>query len=196
MDPVDASFPAALVSALCLIAFTTIAGTDGLYFHLLRYRLHERPASRTEHLLHTANTILFIPLVALTFCWQPLGLWRWGALLLFVGSVLIEIVDVRCEEGSRRELGGLTNTEYLMHFLMSGLRAGAILPILTTGPAEQWGLAATELARRPLWLILTGAWIAGPAVFIAGLHVYLWFSGGRILRERGLDSAPRSARAA
>lgn len=189
-----AAFPAELISVLCLLAFTTIAGVDGLYFHLYRYRLHERAASRTEHLLHTLNVILFVPLTALLYCVEPLGLWRWLVLALFGLSVGIEILDVRCEEASRRELGGLTNNEYLMHFLMSGLRGGAVLPILTAGSAAQWSLAATELARRPLWLILTGAWIAGPGILIAALHVHLWFRGGRTLRARAQLAGPAPRR--
>lgn len=195
-DLSEALFPAELVSAVCLIGLTTIAGIDGLYFHLLRYRLHSRPASRYEHLLHTLNAILFVPLVALTFCSQPLGLWRWGGVALLLSSIVIEVLDVRCEEASRRDLGGLSRNEYLMHFLMSGLRAGTVLPILCAAPVAWWAPSATQLAPRPLWLLLTGAWIAGPAVLIAGLHIYLWFSGQREINDRERKESQRTQRAA
>jgi hypothetical protein len=44
MEPV---FPCtSSVPSLCAcFLFTTIAGVDGLYFHLYRYRLYARPAS-------------------------------------------------------------------------------------------------------------------------------------------------------
>jgi hypothetical protein len=173
MLTLDPTFPSALCAAVCLVAFTLIASIDGLYFHLYRYRLYARPASRYEHRLHTINAVLFVPLTALLFCAQPLGLWRQLALALFIGSVVVEVLDVRCEEQSRRDLGGLTTTEYLMHFLMSGLRFGSVLPLLGSGALTQWLPAETALAARPLWLVLLGASLAVPAVLIAGLHVYL-----------------------
>lgn len=169
----DPTFLTALASAACLVAFTLIASIDGLYFHLFRYRLYARPDSRYEHWLHTINAVLFVPLTALLYCAQPLGLWRQLTLALFIVSVLLEVMDVRCEEQSRRSLGGLTTSEYLMHFLMSGLRFGSVVPLLVSGPLGQWLPEQTALAPRPLWLLVIGAWLAGPGVLIAGLHIYL-----------------------
>ena len=77
MEPL---FPSLLCAVLCLVLFTTIAGVDGLYFHLYRYRLYARPASRYEHKLHTINAVLFVPQVVLLFCLQVSGLWLWLSL--------------------------------------------------------------------------------------------------------------------
>lgn len=173
MSILDPTFPTLLCAATCLCAFTAIASVDGLYFHLYRYRLYERPDSRYEHRLHTLNAVLYVPLTALLFCAEPLGLWRHLALALFAASVAIEVLDVRCEEQSRRSLGGLTTTEYLMHFLMSGLRFGSVAPLLAVGPLLQWRPEQTALAARPLWLCIVGTSLAVPGVFIAGLHIYL-----------------------
>lgn len=162
-----------LCAATCLVAFTAIASVDGLYFHLYRYRLYARPDSQYEHRLHTINAVLYVPLTALLFCAQPLGLWRFAALALFLASLAIEVLDVLCEERSRRTLGGLTSIEYLMHFLMSGLRFGSILPLLAAGPLQQWLPAQTALGARPLWLALLGLFLAAPGVLIAALHIYL-----------------------
>lgn len=190
----DPSLPTLLGAALCLLAFTGIASIDGLYFHLYRYRLYQRPESLYEHRLHTLNAVLFVPLTALVFCTQPLGLWRVLALLLFGASVGIEILDVRCEEASRRTLGGLTTTEYLMHFLMSGLRFGSMLPLLCSGSLQQWLPGQTALAARPLWLALFGACVTAPAVPIAALHVYLLRRPPAALPvpARSLDGQPTS----
>ncbi len=173
IQPLDPTFPAALVAAICMVLFTAIASIDGLYFHLYRYRLYARPASRYEHWLHTINAFLFVPLTALLYCTEPLGLCRHLVLALFITSVVIEILDVRCEGKSRADLGGLTTSEYLMHFLMSGLRFGSVMPLLASGPLVLWLPQHTSLGPRPLWLFLTGAWLAGPGVLIAILHVYL-----------------------
>ena len=79
MEPL---FPSLLCAVLCLVLSTTIAGVDGLYFHLYRYRLYARPASRYEHKLHTINAVLFVPQVVLLFCLQVSGLWLWLSLSL------------------------------------------------------------------------------------------------------------------
>ncbi|MBP8196847.1 MAG: hypothetical protein KAY55_06715, partial [Deltaproteobacteria bacterium] len=58
MEP---AFPGLVCAVFSLLLFTTIAGVDGLYFHLYRYRLYARPASLYEHKLHTVNAVLFVP---------------------------------------------------------------------------------------------------------------------------------------
>jgi hypothetical protein len=169
----------ALCAACCLVLFTAIAGVDGLYFHLYKYKLYARPQSRYEHRLHTINSVMFVPLTALLFCAAPAGLFLWLGLLLFLGSLLIEILDVLCEPASRRDLGGLIASEYLMHFLMSGLRFGAIVPLLSSPPPAAWLPSSTALGARPFWLLLLGAWIALPGIGIAALHIRLDTHGVR-----------------
>ncbi len=170
----------ALTAAVCLVLFTTIAGIDGLYFHLYRYKLHRRPLSRYEHRLHTINAVLFVPQVVLLFCCEPRGLFLWLAVLLFLVSLFVEVLDVLCESASRRDLGGLTRNEYLMHFLMSGLRFGAVLPLLVAAAPAAWLLHGSGLTLRPLWLLLTGAYIAGPGLGVAVLHVLLDVRGATV----------------
>lgn len=181
MPPAAQILPAPLlpaaVSTVCLLAFTAIAGIDGLYFHLHRYRLYARPESRREHRLHTYNAVLFVPLVVLLFCLEPRGALLWLSVLLSLASLGIEILDVLCENESRRGLGGLTSIEYLMHFLMSGLRFGFVLPLLLAPPPALWALRETVLRVRPLALLLAGVYIAVPALCIAILHVVLLLRG-------------------
>lgn len=166
-------FLPAFAAAFCLVLFSAIAGVDGLYFHLYRYRLYRRPQSRYEHRLHTINAVLFVPLTVLLFCLAPRGLFLWLGLLLFLASLGVEILDVLCEPASRRDLGGLLASEYLMHFLMSGLRFGAMVPLLTCASPEDWLAHNTALSLRPLWLFLCGIYIAVPGLGIAVLHLIL-----------------------
>lgn len=174
LSQIPANSPlSAYTAAICLVLFTAIAGIDGLYFHLYRYRLYKRPPSRYEHRLHTVNAVLFVPLVALLFCVTPSGIFLWLALGLFAITLIVEILDVVCEPKSRRDLGGLSGSEYLMHFLMAALRVGTVAPIFTATTSSDWQLAASGLAARPLWLFLLGAYIAGPGILIAALHLFL-----------------------
>ena len=88
MEP---AFPGLVCAVFCLILFTTIAGVDGLYFHLYRYRLYARPASLYEHKLHTVNAVLFVPQIVLLVCLRAQGLWLWLLLGLFATTVAVEV---------------------------------------------------------------------------------------------------------
>lgn len=161
--------------------FTVIAGIDGIYIHLIRYKLHERQKSRYEHTLHTINVTLYLPLVTLLYCFSPTGIYLWLCMLLFTASFGVELLDVRCERASREDLGGLTTNEYLMHFLMSGLRFGATMPLFANTSAAAWRLENSGLGSRPLWMTVLGACIAIPAIGVAGLHILLHRRGARVL---------------
>ncbi len=160
-------------TAALLLAFTGVAAADGLYLHLHRLRLHRLAACRREHRLHTANAVLFPPLTALLFCAAPRGLWLWLAAGLFAATFAVEIADVRCEYQSRAGLGGLSAHEYLLHFLMSALRTGAVVPLLVLPPAAAWSISQTGLDARPAWFAVLGACIAVPGLGTAALHLWL-----------------------
>src|SRR5262245_9008086 len=117
MPSAELPFVPALTATALLVVFTTLASIDGLYFHLYRYRLYARPESRYEHWLHTLQSVLFVPQVALLFIWAPRGAFLWLNLLIFLTALGGEVLDVLCEEASRKELGGLLRSEYLLHFL-------------------------------------------------------------------------------
>lgn len=172
-----------LIACVGLTAvFTLAASVDGLYLHLWRYRLHARPDSRTEHWLHTANALLFPPLTYLLLSVEPLGLFRWLALALLLLTLLCEALDVLCERRSRASLGGLTQHEYLLHFLMSGLRGAGVAPLLLVAPLWAWAPGVTALAPRPWWCALFSLCLIVPGIAIAALHLLL---AVRKLRPRG-----------
>src|SRR5438132_1692812 len=103
---VPAPLPLPLIgSAVLMVMFTVIASTDGLYFHLWRYRLYARAASRYEHRLHTTNAAIFPLFTYLLFCVAPGGAYLWLTLALALLTLGVESADVLCERESRRDMG-------------------------------------------------------------------------------------------
>ena len=143
-----------ILAACLLVLFSIIASTDGFYFHIYRYRLHTRPASYREHLLHTINVCLFVPQVLLMFCVRPTGVWLWATVVLAVVILAVEISDVFAEDDSRRDLGGLKPPEYVMHFLMSGLRMGFLCAFYVARPPSDYCLRRWPF-RQALWACRT-----------------------------------------
>ena len=133
-----------------LALFTLIASVDGFWFHLHVYRLHERPASRREHLLHTANAVLFPLTLVPLFLAQASGLWLWVAVALHAAVLVVEVVDVLIEPASRADLGGLTGVEASLHFLMSGLRWAYVALVFAAIPAVRWTAPSELLWRSPV----------------------------------------------
>ena len=142
-------------------------GADGLYYHLYKYRLYERPASRLEHQLHTANVTIFVPQVFLLFWMQPHGLWLWLALLTFVASLVVEFFDVLCEPASRRDLGACPGWSTCCTSLRwrAAVRGGAAA-LCHLAPAD-WTMSATAMTPGPLWFLLVGVYIGVPAIGIS-----------------------------
>lgn len=177
-----------------LLAFTTVASIDGFWFHLYRYRLYARPACRREHLLHTANAVLFPFTLVPVFAADVTGAWLWAGVALFAATFAIESADVFTERDSRASLGGLSPTEYWMHFAMSGLRWGSTALAFASVPVAAWS-APTSLAWR-LPTIADPLSIVPPAIALVGipvaiLHVLLALNGSpRRLAEGALRMRP------
>lgn len=161
-----------LIAAILLGLFGLVALTDGVVFHMWKYRLHERPESRTEHLLHTANGALFPLQIYLMFCVRPEGGWLWLLTATIALSFLLEVVDVFAERASRLELGGLSSLEYAMHFGMSGLRAAAVAVFYSTYEASAFA-APAALLPVPDFFRAFGALMLLPSIAIAALHLFL-----------------------
>ena len=159
-----------------MILFVCIACTDGLYYHVYKYRLYARPESRYEHLLHTVNVCLFLPQCFLFFCVRPHGAFLWAALATFFATLGVEIADVLSENESRKQLGGVVPLEYLMHFLMSGLRAGFLSAYMVAAGSADLYVGAS---LGPPALPYVGWFVLGPGALVAAFHVWLHFVGGR-----------------
>jgi hypothetical protein len=121
----------------CLALLATLAFVDGVLVHLVRERLHQRPETRLEHLIHTGRAIVFPPILVLFFGGAHVGL---GVMFLVVDQ-LLEIADMAIERRSRAYSGGLKTSEYLLHGTALTLRGAAIafsLASSTPSPAVVW----------------------------------------------------------
>ncbi|KAB2911529.1 MAG: hypothetical protein F9K40_00600 [Kofleriaceae bacterium] len=114
---------------VCLAALGAFAFVDGVLVHLVRERLHRRPETRLEHVIHTGRAAVFPPILLLFFAGRAPAL---GVALLVVDQVL-EIADMAIERRSRAYSGGLRTSEYLLHGSALTLRGAAIAFSLAAG---------------------------------------------------------------
>lgn len=114
---------------VCLVALGALAFVDGVLVHLCRERLHRRPETRVEHLIHTGRAAVFPPILFFFFAGHSLEL---GLCFLVVDQAL-EIADMAIERRSRAYSGGLRTSEYLLHGTALTLRGAAIAFSLVAG---------------------------------------------------------------
>lgn len=170
------SSPLWVLAVSALLAFAVLSLVDGVYLHLIRYRLYAHASSWREHLWHTGRALLLVPILVLIFAQQT------GGALLYVGigfvllDQLVELFDVLSEKESRAPLGGLSSFEYALHVMLTTLRIAAITLALAARPAAAWSLeGATVPLPEPLstlvWNLVPGAVIATAAhVWLAWKH--------------------------
>ena len=88
---------------------------DGLYLHLIKYRLHERADSRQEHLLHSLRSLLFLLMFVAFYYFKAQGVWLFIGLLFLLADIYVESRDMLIEAKSREFQGGLPSFEYALH---------------------------------------------------------------------------------
>jgi hypothetical protein len=113
----------------CLAALAALALVDGIFVHLVRERLHRRPDTRLEHLIHTGRAAVFPPILLLFFAGRAPAL---GIAFLAVDQIL-EVADMAIERRSRAYSGGLRTSEYLLHGTALTVRGAAIAFAIAAG---------------------------------------------------------------
>jgi hypothetical protein len=162
------------VSSALLLAFAALSAVDGVYIHLVRLRLHARPASWTEHVWHTGRALLFAPILLSLFTHVTGGALLWAGVALLVVDQALELLDTTSENQSRASLGGLGTFEYVLHILLTTLRTAAIAVGLAARPAAAWSLSAPHVLRElpGFWSVAVLQLVPG-AMLIALVHVVL-----------------------
>ena len=120
----------AIYIQLALIgAFAGLAIYDGLYLHLIRYRLYMHQDSRFEHLMHTVRAVLFPLILVILF----LGTSAWSfyiGLVIVILDIIVLAIDAWSEKDSRAFMGGLPRWEYIIHLMVNGFHFAAIAVFL------------------------------------------------------------------
>ena len=166
MDPQTAYVSA----AVCLVLFGLLGAIDGIYFHMIKYKLHLHPPAKFEHQIHTFRGILFIPIIALFFYWNVSGPLLWlGIGLLFI-DFIAELVDIAVEKDARAEIGGISSVEAAFHVTATGFRMAALAIVIVSKPIESfyWSTDSWTLAPYSTSLNVVAM------VFMAGIGLALF----------------------
>lgn len=161
-------------SAIFLILFAVLSFADGVFLHLIKYRLQEKGDSRREHLAHMGRSILFIPIALMLFYWNLSGTWLWILAALVVVDLAIEFFDVLEERRSRQKIGGLSSGEYLLHVSITTVRVAAITLAFASKPKEAW-LSDVTLPQYSEPVRFVSAQLIPGAILIALIHIVLVF---------------------
>lgn len=133
----------ALYYLLC--AFATLGTVDIVYFHLYRYRLFSRAASRGEQIAHIFRLLLFLLILGWVMFVRAGGPYALILPALLSLDLLNSLADVAMEPDSRADLDGLPPGEYFVHMVaMAVWGASAVL-------ALQHSLQAFRAAPELTW---------------------------------------------
>lgn len=138
-----------------LLAVSMIGALDVLYFHLYKLKLYAHPASVWEEVTHLIRHAVFLAIVALILFTEPMVAAPVVA-GLFVLDLVNTAVDVWLERASRKELGGLSSAEYLLHVL-SSVGLGAAIATLWWRHDVVGPLTELQQLRGGATLVMGGA---------------------------------------
>ena len=169
-----------LIASILLAAFALLGLIDGVYLHLIKYKLFQHSSSKTEHLTHSARG-LFFPLIVY-FLFVNQSEWSFYTGLAFVVlDILVLGMDAYLEKDSRVFMGGLPRWEYILHLFANGFHFAAIAVFLAVKINFQddafairsgfEGVANFEVFQFVATNIIPGA------IITAILHVILMLEG-------------------
>jgi hypothetical protein len=166
-------------SSFVLLHVLLAVGTaDALYLHLWRFRLFARPESRLEHAVHTIRALL-VPVTVWLFYVSPALPLAAAAAIVGLDQIAM-LVDVWIEPSSRKSLGGLPRSEYLIHVVAITVHVAA-LALAFVGRLQSSTLPAHLPTLALGTVVSTGA--------VALLHVVLLL---RCPRSASAGSLPSS----
>lgn len=165
--------PSLVVPSFLLMVVVSVLGlVDGFYFHIWKFRLHERPQSRREHVIHSIRMTLVIPAVYGLFVAPATGVLLWGVAAVVAADFFVMLWDLFEESASRRDLGGIPRAEYIIHVVATGLHASSCALGLASRPLGAWTgeLVAVEL---PASVVVSAQVACVMAAGAAALHFAL-----------------------
>lgn len=169
---------APLAAVASLAAFVLLSLYDGVVVHFFIERLPTREAARIEHRLHTARALAFPAILATFFAGRGPALLGFGLLAM---DQALEVWDMAVERRSRAHSAGLRSSEYVVHGLLTTLRATAVTFTVMIDRERM----NTDLLDAFVRLLLPGA------IIIALAHVVLAVPAGRALLARRGEAGGR-----
>ena len=118
-----------LIATVSLGIFLLLGAIDGLYFHLIKFKLYLHAESRREHTIHCFRALVLIPYAYAFFFEQLKGALLFLGIAAFLLDLGLEIIDVLEEQSARKIFGGLHAPECLIHILGSSAKFSAALMI-------------------------------------------------------------------
>lgn len=179
--------PLLSASAVLWTLALVVGAVDGLYFHLWKYMLHARSESRTEHLAHLGRAFLLPPTLWLAFLKDADGapLQRLVPLIIVIAlDAVLGVWDVMLETESRRAIGGLRRSEYLIHVVATALHSGAEV-LAVAAWVLAWTGSAAFAVRSPVFAHAVASLLLPVAVGAALLHAVLLHTRFRGTRQNG-----------
>ena len=159
------------ISAVLWVVTFAVGAVDGLYYHLIKLRLHERAESRNEHVAHSFRALLLPPTLWVAFVatgLAPAG--RLGLLLALIATDFgVAIWDVVLESKSRRALGGLPHVEYFVHVAATAAHSAAeafvIAAVVLALHGGVWSAPAVVVGLA--WILIVGSTLVGAVHVVA-----------------------------
>ena len=148
--------------------FLILGAFDGIYFHLIKYKLHLYPESQFEHRIHSVRGILLGLIGAIVFATKthaspfnntPLV----AAMILITIDLVLEVIDIYVEKISRAAMGGVSSTEMVLHVFASSFRMAAIVLLM---------IVATDRGFSPV-VNVAGQTVSYIALVIGAAGIFL-----------------------
>lgn len=136
------------IAVIFLIIFSLLSAIDGIYIHLIKFKLHEHIETKKEHRLHTMRSFLFFLTLLFLFYFKTSGYWLYLTVLVLLVDVIIESQDMLLEFKSRKNIGGLPSYEYFLHGILILLRNFSIGLWMSQFERRDFGLSESLIEVR------------------------------------------------
>lgn len=137
-----------------LIGFCALGAFDGIYYHIIKYKLHLHPETVLEHKIHTLRGLVFFLLGVLLFAINASGMLLLFACLLVITDILLEIWDIKVEKQARANIGGIDSNETVLHVFASACKFSAAVLVLMQKPSSAFAFDASFTLEAPVPLSL------------------------------------------
>jgi hypothetical protein len=181
-----------IIATILLALFGVLGIFDGLYLHLIKYRLYAHKESRFEHLTHTFRAVLFPAILYFLYLCEDTVSFFIGLTVVLL-DLLITGIDAYVEKDSRSFMGGLPRWEYIIHLAVNGVHFASVavflilkLEVTAKGIAFRTGMELVAGYDEFTWLVRN---LIPGGIVIGLLHILVVFPGGsrtweKLIRHR------------